>query len=112
MILSVDMIVLGKFALGSYVPGSKNMKYELHLDLDSGLPEFFERTAGEVTPVLPSVQPGQQGAGDQDVAPISPANPCAGDKIPAPTHHALTANPLSPPNLSVFWSGQSLRFLF
>jgi len=73
MILSLDMIVLGKFCLGSYVPGSKNMKYELHLELESG--NWFERTADGA--ISPSMQPSaeQHGTRDQDgdldgVAPI------------------------------------------
>ncbi len=57
MILSLDMIVLGKFSLGSYVPGSKNMKYVLHLDLESASSLTFERFAGGGThSIQPSVQ--------------------------------------------------------
>ncbi len=85
IILSLDLIVLGKFSLGSYVPGSKNMKYELHLDLESGKSLTFERTAGAGTmSVPPSVQTStQQGPHDKDSSPISSPNPCAGDKTPS-----------------------------
>ena len=90
VVLSLDMIVLCKFSLGSYVPGSKNIKYELYLDLESGNSLTFERTAGGA--ILPSVQPvpEQQGARDQDgVAPILSTNLCAGDTLlhqpPTPT---------------------------
>jgi hypothetical protein len=109
MILSLDMVVLGKFSLGSYVPGSKNVKYELHFDLESGNSLAFERIAGGgVASIPPSVRPSteEQGAGDdKGVAPISSPNLCAGDTTPAPTPNTPTATTLC--NLSFRFEGTS-----
>ena len=42
-ILSFDKTVLNKFSLGTFVPGSKIMKYELYLDLEGVGNVIFEK---------------------------------------------------------------------